>query len=186
VRRSLFQPAPPDATDDFMVSTAVVAAGQRLAFAPDAVAIEPPAESSRFEFRRKVRIITRGLRAVGYRRELLSPFQYGAYAFDLLLHKLWRRLTWVPLLVLVLHTPAAITGGGWPAIVSILATTGVSVGLLGLAWPRLGRFKPIALASFVVMVSSACAVASLNALRGHRVSRWDSLRAVEGPTEPGA
>ncbi|MGH3060093.1 MAG: glycosyltransferase, partial [Gaiellaceae bacterium] len=41
VRRSLFRPVAPAVTDDFYISTGVIAAGYRLVFAPDAVAYEP-------------------------------------------------------------------------------------------------------------------------------------------------
>ncbi len=64
IRRECFEPPPPDATDDFMISTGVIAHGRRLVFSEEAIAEEPPAPTQRGEFRRKVRIITRGLRGV--------------------------------------------------------------------------------------------------------------------------
>ncbi len=76
VRRALFRPVPPGVTDDFATSTGVIAQGYRLIFAPDAVACEPVAKTGRIEFGRKVRVITRGLRGVLVRRELLNPLRY--------------------------------------------------------------------------------------------------------------
>jgi hypothetical protein len=61
IRRSLFQKVPLGVTDDFFISTGVVAAGKRLVFEPDAVAFEATAGGSAAEFSRKVRIMTRGL-----------------------------------------------------------------------------------------------------------------------------
>ena len=66
VRRSLFRPVPVGVTDDFATSTSVIAQGYRLVFAPDAVAYEPVAPAVELEFGRKVRVITRGLRGLGY------------------------------------------------------------------------------------------------------------------------
>lgn len=170
VRRELFQPVPPDATDDFMVSTGVIAQGKRLVFEQDAIALESPASDSG-EYRRKVRILTRGLRAVYYRRELLLPSRSGFYAVQLLLHKLWRRLTWIPLLLL-LPAPLYAADG----ILQLLTAAGVAglVGLggIGLARPSLRRFKLVEVAAHVLMVNAACAVATYNALRGHHVSHW--------------
>lgn len=180
IRRALFRSPPADATDDFMISTEVIAQGKRLVFAADAVAVEPPAEASAGEFRRKVRIITRGFRAVSYRRALLRPSQTGIYALELLLHKLWRRLTWIPLLVLLAMIPACWAAGGVLAAFSVLMTGGLVCGVAGLVIPALGRFRLVAIASYVLMVNSACAVAALNSLRGHRVARWDSQRGTAG------
>lgn len=182
VRRALFRAPPADATDDFMISTEVIAQGKRLVFAADAVAIEPPAEEGAGEFRRKVRIITRGLRAVAYRRALLRPSQTGLYALELLLHKLWRRLTWIPLVVLVALIPACWSAGGVLAVLGAVMAGVLVAGLAGLAIPALGRSRPVAIAAYVLMVNAACAVATFNALRGHRVSRWDSERTAASAT----
>ena len=183
IRRILFAPPPADATDDFMISTGVIASGQRLVFAEDALAFEPPAEATGGEFRRKVRIITRGLRAVQHRRALLNPMRTGIYAVELLLHKLWRRLTWIPSLVLILIAPVCWNLGGMVALVAWCAVGCAAIGSLGLAWPALQRIKPIGVCAYVVMVQAACAVASLNALRGERVARWETERADPSTAE---
>ena len=74
-------------------------------FAPDAVAYEPVAGSGELEFRRKVRIITRGLRGVLVMRALLNPWRHGFYAVQLFSHKVLRRLMVLPLLVLLCASP---------------------------------------------------------------------------------
>jgi cellulose synthase/poly-beta-1,6-N-acetylglucosamine synthase-like glycosyltransferase len=179
IRRDLFEPTPPDATDDFMVSTGVIARGRRLVFEQDAVALEPPASDSG-EYRRKVRILTRGLRAVYYRRDLLRPSRAGFYSVQLLLHKLWRRLAWIPLLLLALAAPFYAGDGPLQALFATALLGSVSFGLLGLAAPRLRRFKVIDIASYILMVVSACAVATVNALRGRRVSHWSPTGTSAG------
>src|SRR5699024_400548 len=100
VRRPLVDPVPPGVTDDFTTSTGVIERGARLVFAPDAVVWEPVAASARDEMARKVRVMTRGLQAVAHRRRLLDPREHGFYAYQLLHHKLLRRLMGLPLLVL--------------------------------------------------------------------------------------
>ena len=102
IRRSLFREVPLGVTDDFAISTKVVAQGYRLLFCSEAVAYEPVAASDRTEFGRKVRIMTRGLSGVVARRELLNPFCHGFYAIQLFSHKVLRRLVAVPLLLLLL------------------------------------------------------------------------------------
>lgn len=106
IRRALFRGVPVGVTDDFAVSTDVIVQGYRLVFAPNAVAYEPVASSGGAEFGRKVRVITRGLRGVLIvRRELLNPFRYGFYAFQLFAHKVLRRLVVFPLLLVLLTSP---------------------------------------------------------------------------------
>lgn len=178
VRRTLFEPPPPDATDDFMISTGVIVRGYRLVFAADAVAIEPPADGNSSEFRRKVRITTRGLRAIAYRRALLDPRRFGLYSAELLVHKLWRRLVFVPLLVLLLAVPACWAEGGWLALFGAGMMVGLAAGIAGLVSPALARFRPIGLAAYGLMVNAACAVAAFDAVRGRRVSLWESGRAT--------
>ena len=99
LRRELFVEVPDGVTDDFVTSTRVIAAGRRLVFEPAAVALEPVAGSSGREYRRKVRIMTRGLRGVAVARGLLDPRRYGFYALQLVTHKVLRRLMAIPLLV---------------------------------------------------------------------------------------
>jgi cellulose synthase/poly-beta-1,6-N-acetylglucosamine synthase-like glycosyltransferase len=179
VRRELFQPAPADATDDFMVSTGVIDQSKRLVFEQDAIALESAASDSG-EYRRKVRILTRGLRAVYYRRELLFPSRSGFYAVQLLLHKLWRRLTWIPLLLLLLASPLYATEGIFQLLVAAGVTGLVGLGGIGLAIPSLRRFKLVDVVTHVLMVNTACAVATHNVLRGHHVSHWSPTGTSAG------
>ncbi len=183
IRRECFEPPPPDATDDFMISTGVIAQGRRLVFATEAAAYEPPADEDAGEFRRKVRIITRGLRAVIYRRALLNPSRTGLYAIELFIHKLWRRLTWIPLLGLVLVFP--FTAGGLSTWAAGIATFFVSLGGLAHFLPKLRRFRIVAVSYYIVMVNSACAWATFNTLRGNRVARWDTERVDSQTSEAG-
>lgn len=180
VRRSLFQPPPADATDDFMISTGVVDAGKRLAFAADACAEEPPAASPGLEYQRKVRVISRGLRSVLYRRSLLNPARTGVYALQLLVHKVWRRLVWIPLLLLLLMSPWAIASGGLAAIVGAAVLTSVGLGVAGMLVSSLRRFRIFSVSAYILVVNIACMVALLNLLRGKRISSWKLPREAEG------
>lgn len=183
VRRRCFETPPPDATDDFMISTGVIAKGERLVFSEDAVAFEPPAEAVSGEFRRKVRIITRGLRGVLYRRALLDPRRTGLYAFELAVHKLFRRLTWIPLAGLVLIAPATLLSASPAALVAVPAAGAVALGAAANRWPALGRNRLAGLVGYVVMVQSACAWATIQTLRGQRVARWDTERPASVASE---
>ena len=187
IRRSLFQGVPVGVTDDFATSTSVIAQGKRLVFAPDAIAYEPVADSGSAEFRRKVRVITRGLRAVLLRRELLNPFNYGFYALQLFSHKVLRRLVVFPLLVLAIVSPTLWKRGLLYRGAALAQGAFYSAGLLGFLFEKrpLGRLKPLSFPFFFCMVNAASFMAALNILRGRRIDFWEPQRAQpkEAPAE---
>jgi cellulose synthase/poly-beta-1,6-N-acetylglucosamine synthase-like glycosyltransferase len=183
IRRHLFQQVPGGVTDDFFISTGVITQGHRLVFAADAIAYEPVAGSSTKEFRRKVRVITRGLQAVILRRELLNPFRYGFYALQLLSHKVLRRLVVFPLLVIFLLSPLL-----WSRSPFYQALTLAQLGFYGAATlgmvldgTRWGRLKLFTIPYFFCMVNAACLLAALNILRGRHIEFWEPQREHKNP-----
>lgn len=176
LRRELVDEVPPDVTDDFFLSTGVVAAGRRLVFAPEARAWEPVAPDRDAEFARKVRIMTRGLRGVIRRRDLLDPRRTGFYALQLACHKVGRRLLFVPLAVLLVGT--ALASPAHPVLLglTVVQATGYSAGLVGLALPR--RVRPLRVPAYLCLGLAAAATATFRVLRGQRVDRWDPRRAA--------
>jgi cellulose synthase/poly-beta-1,6-N-acetylglucosamine synthase-like glycosyltransferase len=178
IRRSLFHGVPVGVTDDFATSTSVIAQGYRLIFAADAIAFEPAAEKSGVEFGRKTRVITRGLRGVLVRRELLNPFRHGFYAVQLFSHKVLRRLVVFPLILLMLLSPLLWSRG----LLYKLATIGqgffYGCGLIGWLFSdtRIGRLKVFTIPFFFCMVNAASLVAALNILRGRRIDFWEPQR----------
>jgi cellulose synthase/poly-beta-1,6-N-acetylglucosamine synthase-like glycosyltransferase len=178
IRRSLFQQVPAGVTDDFFTSTGVIAQGYRLVFAPGAIAYEPVATSAGREFGRKVRVISRGLRAVLLRRELLNPLHHGFYALQLFWHKLLRRLVVFPLLLLALVSPLLWRRGRFYRAATV-AQLGF-YGLAGAGWllreTAWGSLKLFALPFYFCLVNAAALVATGNVLRGQRIERWKPER----------
>lgn len=178
IRKKLFISVPEGVTDDFVTSTRVIAQGRRLVFAADAVAYEPVADKGDREFDRKVRVITRGLWAVVFMRQLLNPMRYGFYALQLFSHKLLRRLVVFPLIGLLIANIFL-----WPQSLfyqlALLAQAGfyalALVGLL-LADTKWANSKLLSLPYYFCLVNGACLVASMNVLRGHRIVRWNTVR----------
>lgn len=180
VRRELIGTVPDGVTDDFAVSTGVVDCGRRLVFAPGAVVHEPPATALSGEYRRKVRVMTRGLRGVALRSRLLDPRRTGFYALQLGSSKLLRRLSVFALLTSSASAGAlrrdgptyAVAAGGQAAL---LAGSGAC---LVLARTRLGRRRFVALPAYFAMVNVAALHASWNVLTGRRIDRWATQRAA--------
>jgi glycosyltransferase involved in cell wall biosynthesis len=186
LRRTLVPTVIAGVTDDFYVSTAVVEAGRRLVFAPEAVAYEPPAPGARLEYRRKARIMTRGLRGVAARRSLLDPRRHGFYSFQLVWHKLLRRLMVGPLAVIALTSLALVRAGTLYRLVALAQIGGYLLAAVGLLAPRsrLGRTRPAGLAAFFVMVNAASAEAVWNLLTNRRIERWEPRRAARASEPP--
>lgn len=186
IRRSLFEPVPGDVTDDFVISTGVIERGQRLVFAPGAVAFEPVSSGSDVEFGRKVRIATRGFRSVIRRRALLDPRAHGFYALQLFSHKVLRRLMAVPLIAIALGTVLLWSRGPIYQLAGMaqvafygLAGAGIVLGDRGA-----GRNKLLSLPAFFCIVNWAALVAAINVLRGRRIERWEPARATGQPDAP--
>jgi cellulose synthase/poly-beta-1,6-N-acetylglucosamine synthase-like glycosyltransferase len=91
IRTALFQPVPSDTLiEDFVQSMQVVAQGYRLAYAPEAYALETASASVEEEMKRKVRIAAGGIQASYRLRGLLNPFKYGWVSWQLLSHRVLR------------------------------------------------------------------------------------------------
>jgi len=179
IQRSLFKPVPLSVTDDFYISTQAPSAHLRLFFEPKAIARGPVAGSSKSEYRRKVRVITRGLNSVRQMKHLLNPFQYGFYAVQLLSHKVLRRMVFIPLLAM----PIALLFLAQESLVYLVFLV-LQLGFHGLGLlsymlqnTKLGRLKPLSLILFFEMVNVACAVATSNILRGKKYDVWIAERS---------
>jgi glycosyltransferase involved in cell wall biosynthesis len=180
VRRELVGEVPEGVTDDFATSTGVIAAGSRLVFAPEAVAWEPVAASGEVEFGRKVRVMTRGLRGVLVRRELLDVRRHGFYAVQLLSHKVLRRLMVVPLLVLAVASPALWRRGRLYRLATVGQVCFYGAGAVGLAAGSSARRrggKLLALPAFFCLVNAASVKAVWNLVTGRRIDRWEPQRS---------
>ncbi|MGF1578058.1 MAG: glycosyltransferase family 2 protein [Gemmataceae bacterium] len=179
IRRELFQEVPSGVTDDFTISTRTILQGARIVFDPEAIAREPVAGKPRAEFKRKTRVMTRGLRAVWIVRGLLNPFRHGFYSLQLFSHKVLRRLVAFPLLLLLLMTPWLWMAGGWLQWLAVAQVGFYALALIGflLSSTRLGRLRPFAIPYFFCLVNTAAIVAAINCCLGRKIERWESHRA---------
>lgn len=181
VRRELYQP-PTDAavTDDFMISTAVVAQGFRLVFEPAARAWEVAVPKSDREFQRRVRLMTRGIRGVVQRRALLNPFRFGFYAIVLLTHKVLRRLV-PPLLLVLLGCSLVLHGIPFFRAALLFQTTFYAMALIGF-WARkrqVGLNRVLLIPFFFCMANLAALIALARFITGERIDRWEPQRHAE-------
>ena len=93
VRTSTYVPLPQDAISDFAEPLALIENGHRVAYCPSAVAWERTSTSVESELSRRVRIVTRSWNTMFDHTELLNVLQHPVFAFKLLSHKIFRWLS---------------------------------------------------------------------------------------------
>ena len=124
-------PLPISLSRDFAAPLHCRERGYRAVSVPEAIGYGPRASSLRREYPRKVRTVTRGLRTLLHKRNLMNPFRYGLFAWMLFSHKVCRWLVpWggvTALVGLALTAP----GMAWARVGLSVALVGVSMGLVG-------------------------------------------------------
>jgi cellulose synthase/poly-beta-1,6-N-acetylglucosamine synthase-like glycosyltransferase len=179
IRRRLYRtPDDTAVTDDFMISTGVIAQGCRLVFEPRARAWEVTMSRADREFRRRVRLMTRGLRGVRMRAQLLNPFRYGFYSISLISHKVLRRLV-APLLPLLLLTSVLLAprGGFYLAAATVqLLFYLLAIGGFVTRSRQLGQSKLLCVPFYYCLANAASALALVHFLRGDRIQLWQPQR----------
>lgn len=181
LRRHLYVPIKdPAGTDDFQVSTRVVVQGYRLVFEPQALVYEDTTGSDQREFRRKARIVNRGLRSLFGLGSFLWPWNGGLYAFQLISHKLLRRL--VPLVLpFLLLVNTLIIDRGWFYLLAFLGQIFLYLfGTLGflLRSTRLAKFPAVYVPYYFLQINAASLLGILWLLRGESISIWQPQRTA--------
>ncbi|MGB3852572.1 MAG: glycosyltransferase family 2 protein [Tunicatimonas sp.] len=91
VRTDLFHEVPADTIiEDFYLTLSIARAGYRVAYEPNAYAVEGPSASVKEELKRKVRIAAGGIQAIVRLRGLLNPFRHGVLTFQYVSHRVLR------------------------------------------------------------------------------------------------
>jgi len=178
IRRALYESDFPESLSrDFASALIVREQGYRAVSVDAAVCLVPRTASLESEFRRKIRTMARGLQTLWYKRALLDPARYGAFAWMLFSHKLCRWLVYpalpvaaVALLALSLHSAP------WRVVLA-LAVAGTLVGSLGMRWPHSRRAPSVVtLAGFALASNLAGILAWWRVLRNQRAAVWEPTR----------
>lgn len=172
VRRVLFAPMRADQLPDFILPLRVVEQGYRVVFQPEAVSYEAALARSADEFRMRVRVALRSMRALWEMRHLLAP-RYGRFAFQLLVHKVLRYLLFVPMAVALL---ASLLLAARPVYAFMAAAQVLlyAAGAVGLCYQRRGSAlaRVLGVPAFFLLTNVAAAVALTKLARGERHVLW--------------
>lgn len=179
IRRRLYDSRFPEhLSRDFASALIAREHGLRAVSVDDAVCEVPRASRLRAEFRRKARTMARGLETLWYKRHLMNPLRYGAFAVMLIGHKLCRWLVY-PLL------PGALMGlvvlsfySGIAGALLALTALGILLGIVGMRWR--GRRTPalLAVAGFILAAQLAGLLAWKKVLRREASPIWEPTRRL--------
>jgi len=162
---------------DFAAALIAREQGFRTVSVRNAVCFVPRIPSLSREYRRKVRTIARGWHTLHFKRGLLNPFRYGAFAWILASHKVSRWL--MPHVAVVVLATLAWRAQGEPGALVGVGIAGVAMlcGGLGWVWPE-GRRLPrvLAVPAYVVIGNLAALHASLRAVSGEPTPTWEPTR----------
>ena len=182
IRRKLYVPMRPDQLPDFVLPLSVVEQGHRVVYEPDAVLYEPALASATDEFQMRVRVSLRALWALYDKRNLLNPFRYPIFSWQLLSHKVFRYVAFLPLLGLAVFNVLA--AGQHPFYVGVLA-----VQLVAYAFAVLGHFvgqrrakaSKLLLFYYFVILNAACGLACWKFLNGQKMVMWKPRLGAQLP-----
>lgn len=187
VRRELLRPIVPAVTDDLFNALSVVRQGARFVFEPRATArIRLPSRSLRHEVRRRRRIVGRSLRGILHERALLNPVRFGWFAVGLTINKVLRRM--LPVFGAAFALSAVSWGLRFPAAHALWAVPAAGLGLAaaGAALPDRPWARPPRAASRAALYFAAgnlgTALGLWDAVRGHRITKWDPHKGTPAPS----
>jgi len=91
VRTKLYEAVEPDTLlDDFMISMKIAMKGYKIAYDPDAYAVEASSENLKEEYKRKVRIAAGGIQSTIRTSKLFNPFFMPLLGFQYVSHRVLR------------------------------------------------------------------------------------------------
>lgn len=183
-RRDLFRTLPLDVPDDFALSTNVVWAGKRMLYVDAALSYEDTSPTDRDEFRRKTRIIERGIRGFFRVLPLANPFQTGFYSVSLITRQFLRRVVAIFFVLMGIALPFLTPQGGIYQIAFLAMVLLLLLALSGaIARGRLRGAPLFYIPFFFVMVNVAALIGMGRCVLGYRSISWQpTARTGSGAT----
>lgn len=175
VRTDLFEPVPADTVlDDFMLSLRVAEQGYRVAYAPEAQALEAPSASVADEWGRKVRICAGGFQAMRRLPGLWKIRTHGVLTVQYVSHRVLR-WTLAPLALPVALGSSIALAGSSPVHAALAVLQLAAYALAGAGY--LVRHRPNApwwlrVPFYFVMMNAAVYAGFFRHLRGRQPAAW--------------
>ena len=184
IRRNLFRPISPAATDDLFACLSIVSQGKRFIFEPRARAyIEKPSQTMTHEIHRRRRIVCRSLYGIWLMRALLNPKRFKSFAAGLFINKVVRRtvpflliILFISSLLLAFHYPFAWLSVGAQVLIYVLAIFQLITNKMNIRLPEMVD-RTSALAFYFCLGAIGTFLGVLDFLRGERYEKWEPVKA---------
>ncbi|OMP77340.1 glycosyltransferase family 2 protein [[Flexibacter] sp. ATCC 35208] len=181
VRTVLFTPVAPEVIlDDFIISLRVNQMGYRIAYAPDAFAMETPSAGITEEHKRKIRISAGGFQSIVMLRALLNVFRYPLLSFQYISHRVLR-WTLSPLSLPILLISAAVLtlqgAGGWCQLIFAAQVIFYLLAVAGFFLAKRDiKFKPCYIPFYFLFMNVAIYEGFFRYIRKQQSAVWEKAR----------
>lgn len=172
VRRSVCENFRTDIPSDFALLLQAKRLGYRGVLANDMICSYLAVKTHGQEFRRKVRTVLRGITTLFACKEVLNPFKFGFFAFQLISHKLFR---WLVPYFMLLCGVVSLIGAGSSFILAFIFLCAIAICALasvGAIFTSLQRYKVIKVCLFFLITNMAILVSWFHFFRGQRTVQW--------------
>ena len=173
IRKSLYRPMNADQLPDFVQPLNVIEQGFRVVYEPRAILNEAALADQHAEYKMRVRVSLRALWALLDKRDLLNPFTFPLFSWQLISHKLLRYTAWIPLLYLLMVNPLLLQSGQFFATMLILQIVAYLCAFAGYRLrDRNHKLFVFSAAYYFVLINLAAAHASIQFVKGHKQVLW--------------
>ena len=166
--------------DDFMMSMYVVDEGHRIAYAPDAYALEYGSADIHEESKRKRRIAAGGLQSIWWLRKMLNPFRQPLVAFQYISHRVlrWSVTPIAMILLLIINAILVVMGAGFFfTIMLIMQLLFYLAALLGYILSERGHRNKLLYTAYYFVFMNLNVFRGMVYLRSHRNSgAWEKAK----------
>ena len=166
--------------DDFMMSMYVVDEGHRIAYAPNAYALEYGSADIHEESKRKRRIAAGGLQSIWWLRKMLNPFRQPLVAFQYISHRVlrWSVTPIAMILLLIINAILVVMGAGcFFTIMLILQLLFYLAALLGYILSERGHRNKLLYTAYYFVFMNLNVFRGMAYLRSHRNSgAWEKAK----------
>ena len=166
--------------DDFMMSMYIVQAGRRIAYTPDAYALEYGSANIFEESKRKRRIAAGGLQSIWWLRSMLNPLHQPLVAFQYISHRVLRwSITPVALVILLIINIllVALHAGTFYTVMLVLQLLFYLMALAGWWLDRKGHKNKLLYTAYYFVFMNINVFRGMSYLRTHGKSgAWEKAR----------
>ena len=166
--------------DDFMMSMYIVQAGRRIAYTPDAYALEYGSANIFEESKRKRRIAAGGLQSIWWLRSMLNPLHQPLVAFQYISHRVLRwSVTPVALIILLIVNALLVyfKAGAFYTVMLVLQLLFYLMALAGWWLDRRGHKNKLLYTAYYFVFMNINVFRGMAYLRTHGKSgAWEKAR----------